>query len=238
VTVKAEDPPYNDYAAEGEFILADEQIRADFDYETGHHKYTGTVVDVTKKYDADFDQAQNKYKPMLDGISTRYQSLEWTPAAMARTGTLYDSMRTGLELVVPVYFTPQQKALLDKLRNLGQDQKADEIEDAVRAKWREAKDARLDAANQNMIVRYAQAAIFARKYNVKNAAVQHAVARLAFFTDYLGDDKMRKYVEATTDPFDSTKKLTYTNGMFLQWRAGLDQSPPPSGQPAPLPVAP
>lgn len=244
ITIRAEGAPYNDYAAEAEFILADEVIRSEFDYATGHHKFSGTVVEVTKKYDDAFEQAEKKYRPLLDKIATQYQSFEWTPAAIARAGSLYDSLRTGLEYVVPKYFTPQQEALLEKLRNLGQDQKADEIEDAVRAKWREAKDQRLDQSNQRMINRYVQAALFARKYNVKNSAVQAAVARLAFFTDFLGDEKMRKYVEQTPDPMDpepdpaKKRKVSYTSKMFLQWRAGLVSHPPPTGDPAPLPVAP
>jgi tetratricopeptide (TPR) repeat protein len=237
-TVKATDSPYDDYAGEAAFTLVDEEIRSEFDYETGHHKYSGTVVDVKKAYDKDFNDAEQKYKPQLDKIATTYQSFTWAAASVARTGTLYDSLRTGLELVVPKYFTPQQQALLDKLRNLGQDDKANEIEDQVRGAWRTTKDAYLDAANQKMIRNYVRAAISGRKNNVKNDAVQHAVARLAFFTDYLGDPKMKGYVEATTDPSDPSKNLTYTNGMFLQWRSGLDQTPPPNGQPAPLPVAP
>jgi hypothetical protein len=89
-----------------------------------------------------------------------------------------------------------------------------------------------------MVGKYVTAALIARKYNVKNASVQAAVARLAFLTDYLGDDKMKAYVENTPDPLSPSEKLVYVNGEFLQWRSGLVEAPPPSGQPAPLPAAP
>jgi hypothetical protein len=89
-----------------------------------------------------------------------------------------------------------------------------------------------------MVGKYVTAAITARKYNVKNQAVQSAIARLAYLSDYLGDDKMRAYVEATPDPVNPGSKLTYTNGEFLQWRSGVVAAPPANGQPAPLPSAP
>jgi hypothetical protein len=82
------------------------------------------------------------------------------------------------------------------------------------------------------------AALIARKYNVKDPTVQNAVSRLAFFTDYLGDDKMKGYVENTPDPLDASNKLVYRNGEFLQWRSGVVATPPSNGASAPLPAAP
>jgi len=73
---------------------------------------------------------------------------------------------------------------------------------------------------------------------VKNATVQSGVARLAFFTDYLGDEKMKRYVENTPDPLSSNTMLSYVPGEFLQWRSGVVSAPTPDGEPAPLPVMP
>jgi hypothetical protein len=89
-----------------------------------------------------------------------------------------------------------------------------------------------------MVGRYVTAALIARKYNVKDAAVQNAVGRLAFFSDYLGDDKMKAYVQNTPDPLNPSSNLVYVNGEFLQWRSGVVATPPASGAPAPLPAAP
>jgi hypothetical protein len=96
----------------------------------------------------------------------------------------------------------------------------------------------MEVCNQKMVGKYVTAALTARKYNVKDSAVQAGVARLAFLTDYLGDDKMKAYVENTPDPLDPKGKLVYANGEFLQWRSGVVTTPSPDGQPQPLPVAP
>ncbi len=252
VPLTATDAPYSDYGGEADFTLADEDVRAGFDYATGHHHYTGNIVDVTKAVDKDLGDAEKKWRPPLEHIATQYGSFEWAAAATARIGSLYDSIRTGLDLVAPKYFTPQQDALLKKLDALankldaaGQSDKADQIrqqiddtKDQVRSKWRTTKDQYMEVCNQKMVGKYVTAALTARKYNVKDAAVQSAVARLAFLTDYLGDDKMKAYVENTPDPLDPSGKLVYTSGEFLQWRSGLVSTPAPSGAASPLPAAP
>jgi hypothetical protein len=252
VTIQATDAPYSDYGGEADYTLVDEEVKAGFDYSTGHHHYTGTVGDVIKAVDKDLGEADKKWRPPLEHIATTYGSFEWAAASTARTGSLYDSIRTGLDLVVPKYFTPQQEALLAKLQKIadqlnaaGQSAKADQIQqqiddtkDAVRQKWRSTKDQYMEVCNQKAVGKYVTAAMTARKYNVKNPAVQSAVARLAFFTDYLGDDKMKAYVENTPDPLSPSSKLVYQNGEFLQWRSGVVSAPAASGAPAPLPAAP
>ncbi|MCL2448359.1 MAG: hypothetical protein FWD17_05380, partial [Polyangiaceae bacterium] len=250
--VLATDAPYSDYGAEADFMLVDDAVRSEFDYATGHHHYTGNITDVTKLVDKDLGEAEKKWRPPLEHVATQYGSFEWATAATARIGSLYDSIRTGLDLVVPKYFTPQQEALLKKLDDLankldaaGQSDKADQIrqqeddtKDQVRNKWRQTKDQYMEVCTQKMVAKYVTAALTARKYNVKNLAVQAAVARLAYLTDYLGDDKMKVYVENTPDPFNPNSKLVYVRGEFLQWRSGVVSTPPPSGEPAPLPVTP
>jgi hypothetical protein len=251
-TMSSTDAPYSDYGGEADFTLQDEIVHADFDTATGHHKYTGNVADVIAAVDKDLDAAEKKYRPPLEHIATLYGSFEWAAAATSRIGSLYDAIRTGLDLVVPKYFTPKQQALIDKLQKIvdqlsaaGQQDKADQVQqqiddtrDQVRNKWRETKDKYMELCNQKMVSRYAAAALLARKYNVKNAAVQNGVSRLAYFTDFMGDDKMKAYVEATPDPLDPNAKLTYVPGEFLQWRSGVVAAPPANGQPPPLPAAP
>lgn len=250
--IAATDAPYSDYGGEADFTLVDEETRAGFDYASGHHHYAGNVADVIKAVDKDLGEAEKKWQPPLTHIATQYGSFEWAAAATARIGSLYDSIRTGLDLVVPKYFTPQQDALLKKLQGLadklnaaGQSDKADQVQqqiddtkDQVRNKWRSTKDQYMEACNKQMIGKYVTAALTARKFNVKNPAVQNAVARLAYLTDYLGDDKMKPYVESTSDPVNPGMKLVYTNGEFLQWRSGVVSAPPANGMPAPLPAAP
>src|SRR5262249_46178898 len=48
-------------AAEGAFTLIDEDVRASFDYDSGHHHYKGTAVEVIKNYQADAVEAKKWY---------------------------------------------------------------------------------------------------------------------------------------------------------------------------------
>ncbi len=250
--ITATQAPFADYGGEADFTLVDEQIRASFDYDTGHHRYAGLVGDVIKAVDTDLGVAEKTWKPQLDNVATKYGSFQWAAAATARSGSLYDSIRTGLDLVVPKYFTGKQQALLDKLQKIvdqltaaGQQAQADKVQaqiddttDAVRSKWRSTKDQYLEVCNQKLVGKYSTAFVTAKNYNVKDPTVQKGVARLAFFTDYLGDDKMKAYVEQTPDPLHPGSNLTYTPGQFLQSRSGVVTAPPANGQPAPLPVSP
>jgi tetratricopeptide (TPR) repeat protein len=250
--ISANDAPYSDYGAEADYTLLDEDVRAGFDYATGHHHYAGNAPDIVKQLDKDIGEADKTWRPKLEHVAIQYGSFEWAAAATSRIGSLYDSIRTGLDLVVPNYFTPQQEALLkklqkvaDQLRAAGQDDKATQIEqqiddtkDAVRTKWRSTKDQYMEVCTKQAVGKYTTSALTARKYNVKNTAVQSAIARLAFFTDYLGDDKMKGYVESTPDPLEPSTHLVYVNGEFLQWRSGVVSTPPPNGEPAPLPASP
>ena len=215
---------------------------ASFDYATGHHHYTGNVGRRDQGGRQGPRRGREEVATRSSSTSRReYGSFEWAAAATARIGTLYDSIRTGLDLVVPKYFTPTagraarqaaERSPTSSTRRVRAtrptrcQQAIDDTKDAVRSKWRATKDQYLEVCNQKMVGKYVTAALIARKYNVKDPAVQNAVARLAFFTDYLGDDKMKAYVENTPDPLDPNSKLVYVNGEFLQWRSGVVTTPP------------
>ncbi len=249
--------PYADYAAEGEYTLLDEEIHEKFDYETNHHHFAGSVEDILGKYDKagkniskgkyQLDaEAADKYDKDLEHIARTYPSVEWVQAAIARKGSLYDSLRTGLyNTVAPAlkYFTPQQERLLKTLENSGRDdlaQQADDLRSTVKEGWRSKKESELAAMDQIMVRNYVTAVVLARKYNVRNAAVARAINRLAYFTDIIGDTNMRTYVTNTNDPADPNKtaKLDYKDGMFVQQRPGIAAVPPPDANDEPLPVAP
>ncbi len=250
-------PPYSDYGAEAEFTLVDEEIRDKFDYETNHHRYAGAVDDIVGEYDASGAlkkqgkfQASVKeaaqYKDKLDAIVSKYKSVEWTPAAIARQGTLYDSLRTALYETRPPalkYFTAQQENLLKQLESSGRDElqeKADKYRDDKKDAWRERRDREIAGADEVAVNRYVTAVTIARQFNVRNAAVQHAVARLAYLENVTGDGKMKEYVSKVVDPTDADRKrtVTYNDGMFMQARSGLTATPAISGRPLPTPVAP
>jgi tetratricopeptide (TPR) repeat protein len=167
--------PFSDYGAEAQFALINDKVHAEYDVETGHHKYAGSVQDI-----------------IGDG-----------------------------------------KGKLGKYQ-------ADDLRTNVKEGWRKKKEVELAGADQLMVKRYATAVAIARKYNIRNAQVTHAVERLAYFTDIIGDANMRSYVTQTKDLSDPSGMATlpYTDGMYLQARPGMTATPPPAGEGPPAPVAP
>jgi outer membrane protein assembly factor BamD (BamD/ComL family) len=221
-------------AAEGEFALVDEELVKKFDYESGLHRYRGTVVEVMNKYRADVVEAK-KWDEKLQHIIDAYVAAEWTAAALARQGTVWDSVRTGLYNTRPPelkMFDAKQDALLKKAENSDNPDlqaKADEIRVSVQQGWRDAREKELAGADELMVDRYGKSIMVARRYSVSNPAVTRAIRRLAFFTDVIGEAKMKQYTA-------SVKDLNYTEGMFLRMRPGQVVSPPPQAAPPPLPV--
>jgi hypothetical protein len=248
-------PPSVDYVAEAEFTLLDEDIREKYENE-GRHKYVGAVEDVVGKVDPktgavtkagkyqENAKEGDKWDRELDRIGRAYPSVEWVPAIFARQGSLWDTLRTGLYNTVPPglkYFTAAQEAQLKVLEGSGRqdlEDKAAEIRDQVKAGWRSKKESELRAADALMTKKYAQAIFIARTYNVRNPQVTRAVGRLAYFTDILGEAKMREYVTATQDPVDGTRKLAYTDGQYVQTRPGMTSLPAANGMANGSPVAP
>ena len=84
-----------DMGGEAEYTLIDKDLIKKFDYETGHHRYKGTVVQVVQEYRKQAGIAKGWYDK-LGRIASKYVSPEWTIAAVARQGSVYDSLRTGL----------------------------------------------------------------------------------------------------------------------------------------------
>lgn len=221
-------------AAEGEYSMLDKDIERNFDYDTGHHHYKGTAVEVIKKYRKDAVGAK-KWKDKLQHVVDAYVSPEWTAAAVARQGSVYDSLRTGLFNTRPPalkMFDARTERLLKQAENSSRpelQEKADAIRVKVEQQWRSTRDKELDGADRVMVNRYATAVMLARRYNISTAAVTRAIRRLAFFTDVIGEAKMAQYTAGV-------KGLNYTPGMFPKMRPGLVTSPKPKVMPHPLPV--
>ena len=254
----SQNPPYVDYAAEAEFTLLDEEIHEKYDYETGHHHFAGSVEEIIGRVDPktgksiskgryllDAEEA-NKYDLLLEHIARTYQSVDWVPAALARKGSLYDSLRTGLYNTVPPalkFFTPAQEKQLKMLENSGRDDlaaQADNLRSTIKEAWRSNKEKQLGDMDTLMVRNYSMAVVEARKFNVRSKWVAKAINHLAYYTDIIGDAKMREYVTGTVDPTDPNKQvhLSYTDGMFVQQRPGLTATPPADANVEQQPVAP
>jgi outer membrane protein assembly factor BamD (BamD/ComL family) len=221
-------------AAEAEFTMLDEEIAKSFDYESGHHRYRGTVVEVINLYKKDAVQAKG-WDDKLQHVSDAYLSPEWTAAALARQGSVWDSLRTGLYNTRPPelkMFDAKQEAMLKRAEtsdNPDLQEKADAIRVTVQQTWRDARDKELNAADEIMVDRYGKAIVVARRYSVSNPQVTRAIRRLAFFTDVIGEAKMKQYA-------GTVKDLNYTEGMFPRMRPGQVAAPAPDGAAPPLPA--
>ncbi len=221
-------------AAEAEFTELDQDDAKNFDYESGFHHYKGTSVEVVAEYQKDAGEAKKRYDK-LQHVVDAYVSPEWTTAAIARQGSLYDSLRTGLyntrapQLKI---FDAKTEAILKKAENSDNpdlQEKADALRVKVQNAWRDRRDQELNSADQIMVDRYGNAVVLAKRYSVSNPEVTRAIRRLAFFTDVIGEAKMQQYGATVKD-------LNYTPGMFPRMRPGQDAAPAPQGLPAPLPA--
>jgi hypothetical protein len=193
-------------------------------------------VDVVKKYQADAKDAE-KYNARLKELvdANTYGSIEYVTAALARQGSLYDSLRTGLfntrEPALQL-FNAQEEKLLKQLEESGNQDlmdKAAEKRDKRNQDWRQIRDKELTSADNIAVRDYSTSVAIARKFNVRSAAVNKALQRLAFFTDVLGDEKMRQYS-------NGIENFTYSDGMFQKSRPGMVVEPDVPSLPAPLPV--
>ncbi len=223
------------FAAEAAYVQLDEVVQKSFDYDAGHHRFAGTTVEVLDQYRKGAIQAQVHYDA-LQKVVDDYASPEWATAAIARQGSLYDSLRTGLYNVrAPALkmFDKKTEALLQRAENSDSpelQEQADAVRMRVETGWREARDRELDSADQVMVDRYGNAITLARRYNVSNPAVVRAIQRLAFFTDVIGEAKLQQYT-------GRVQSLEYSPGLFFRLRPGLVTAPKPEGMPPPAPPA-
>jgi hypothetical protein len=234
--------PQADMAAECAFGPIDEKIHTEFDYETGHHRYAGVIDKVKKAFDDDIKKAESYFNQLQEVIS-KYESRPWSVAAKARQGSLYDSCRTGLYNARPPglkLYTEKEEKLLKLAETSGRDdlqEQADAIRQKRREDWRSARERSLNDADKAMVKFYTEAVVYGRAFKVRNAAVDTAIQRLAFFTNILGDVKLREYSQGVIDP-ETKSPFQYSDGLFLRTRPGMAPPLKSDDLPAPLPVAP
>jgi hypothetical protein len=216
------------FAAEGAFLQLDEELKRSFDYDAGFQRFRGTPEQVIDGYQRAATTAKSWYD-RLQRVIDDYASPEWATAALARQGSLYDSLRTGLyNLRAPELqmFDQKTEALLQRAENSDNpalQEKADAIRTSIETSWRTRRDQELDSADRIVVDRYARAVVWAKRYNVSSPVVAKAIGRLAFLTDVLGEQRMQQYAAAIPE-------LGYKESLFLRMRPGLVASPATSGQ--------
>jgi hypothetical protein len=235
-----------DMAAECAYAEIDEDLAKNFDYDAGHHRYAGVITDVRTKFKEDVEVKAKAHFDKLQVVIDTYLSQRWSVAARARQGSLYDSCRTGLynarEPGLKLYTDKEDKLLkqLDDLCvNQGSDdacEKYDTFTANRRTQWRQTRDQDLDQADKVMVKQYAEAIVWAKAWKVRVDAVDHAIARLAFFTEIIGDAKLRDYSSTVKEPKGGA--FVYTDGVFMRMRRGQTTTVAPQVLPSPLPVIP
>jgi hypothetical protein len=231
-----------DMAAECAYRALDERIKQEFDYETGHHRYAGVIDRVKKTFDDDIKKGE-LYFNLLQEVITKFESRPWSVAARARQGSLYDSCRTGLFNARPPglkLYTDKEEKLLKLAETSDRDdlqEQADAIRQKRREDWRSARERSLNDADKAMVKFYVEAVTWGRAWKVRNPPVDFAIQRLAFFTDILGDAKLREFSQGIIDP-ETKQPFQYRDGVFLRSRPGMTPPLTPDGLPAPLPVVP
>jgi outer membrane protein assembly factor BamD (BamD/ComL family) len=232
-----------DMAAECAYKGIEERIKAEFDYDTGHHRYEGVIDKVKKAFEADVAKANDKYWKELQEVITTYESRPWSVAARARQGSLYDSCRTGLYNARPPglkLYTDKEEKLLKLAETSDRDdlqETADALRQNRREQWRSARERLLNDADKAMVKFYVEAVVWGKAWKVRNPAVDFAIQRLAFFTDILGDAKLREWSQGLIDP-ETKRPFEYKDGIFLRTRPGMTPPLAPDGLPMPLPVVP
>ena len=236
-----------DMAAEAHYLGIHEDIEDNYDYDSGHHRYKGVIDEVKKDFKKAVEEDAKKYYDQLQVVIDKYVSRRWAVAARARQGSLYDSARTGLyNARAPALklYSPKEEKLLKQLDDLcvnqGSDQACEKYDIFTanrRTQWRQSRDQDLASADRAMTRGYVEAILWAKAWKVRVDAVDHAIARLAFFTTIIGDDKLRDYSQGIQNPETKTT-FTYQDGMFLRMRRGLTTEIEPQVLVEPLPAIP
>src|SRR5262249_49393520 len=152
-------------------------------------------------------------------------------------GSLYDSCRTGLFNARPPglkLYTDKEEKLFKEAEKSGRDdlaEKVDAIQQNRRETWRKTREQKLNDTDKAMVKFYVQAVVWGKAWKVRNPAVDFAIQRLAFFTDILGDAKLREFSQGVLDPETKTP-FVYKDGIFLRTRPGMTPPLPPDGMPS------
>jgi hypothetical protein len=172
--------------------------------------YSGTAADVLMAVDAAIRRAE-AIDRRLEELRNRADTPGWSVATFARAGSLYDCIWSSLASAKPAYFTASQQAKLNQLQSLNVRQPSSQLQAAidgtvkqVEEKWLETRDRYIDWITRKMVVRYATAALLARRYAIEGFALTRAYERLPFVATALGPTRMAAILATVADPSDTS----------------------------------
>jgi hypothetical protein len=152
---------------------------------------------------------------------------------------LFNAREPGLKL-----YTAKEDALLKQLDGLctndGNEQACEKFDTFTanrRTTWRDTRDRSLADADKAMVAGYVESILWAKAWKVRVDAVDRAIGRLAFYTDIIGDAKLRDFSSTLKEPA-TQQPFVYQDKMFLRMRRGMTTDAPPEVMASPLPVVP
>jgi hypothetical protein len=169
----------------------------------------------------------------LQDLRERWPTPAWTVATLARAGSVYDCIWNGFERADPVFFTPNQQALLNRLRatpvwmpgatvrqTTQIQNQIDDTEYQVRQKWGEQRDKYIRVLTTKMVSRYVTAALLARYSALEEFTFTRAHQRLPIVAAALGASRMSAILLEVPDPTDvarspeDRRRIRYVDGAF------------------------
>ncbi len=218
----AGDPPSSpaDLAAAKEYRQIDNELKQNFDYDTGHHRYSGAPDEVLTAFRKNAEQA-DRWSVKLQDIVMAHRSPYWAAVAKARQGSVYDSCRSGLlnaesEIVL---YTAREEQLLKKVAKLCNQKlssKACGMDDQFRKRrilvWHQRRDIALQEVAKKMAANYVEAVLRTQAIRQRIPQVDRALERLATFEARGGMSKLAGYCEVT-EP-SSGRRFVYEAQLF------------------------
>ncbi len=194
-------PPPSDIPTDpaAAYALLDERLREGFDYETKHLRFWGTVKGVAQLYGASAGVA-NQWREALDRVAKSAEP-KWATLAVARQGSVYDSLRESLVTLKPPQvelFTRDQEQQLRLAETGGQPdvrQKAAEVRQKVKASWDSYRTRELESVELIIVNRYATALGLAEANKLSLPELDRAAQRLAELEKAIGVEKMTEYTK-------------------------------------------
>jgi hypothetical protein len=182
----------------GRFEDVDADLKKSFDSRVGSPRYRGTPTEVIAAVQAQLVTAK-AHAACLDRIaeeSLRRGDDVVAVRALARRGSVFDSVRTGL-------FETHEPALVLAyvIANVASVERAYEL-------WRKKRDQELEGLDADVALSYGKAIALAERKGIATEA-DRAWRRMAFYSVIWGDERMKRLTEAVVG-------FSYRDGMFFR----------------------
>ena len=226
-----------DLAFLAEYALLDKELKNKFDYDTGHLRFDGYVLDVAPKL-TEANKKGDAYIKRLSDLKAKYfissssaRRLKLIAVVFARIASVPDSLRKGLTQSSIQAVDAEFESDLMLVEESGNQELIDQYYAAQNDAEATLETVRGDyaAAWEPVIVRnYVNAISRAWAFNLSAPSFTKALRRLAVLSEQLGDVNMAAHT-------DGMQGFNYEPGMFLRTRPGVVERVKPDSKPLPSP---